>query len=122
MWTTTKTVFPYDMFRDFDSVFEKHKFVKNKHEFSYSSEMKENSCFLKVEVPGIDPKNISVTFSGQLLIITCPSHDKKGSWKIDKQYDIEKCVASYSFGVLTVRIPEKVSSETKSGTIEISVE
>lgn len=128
--------YPYrvftDFFQDFDDLLKSQSWTsrtlnttstmtKHTNEFSYSSVVKENSCFLMVEVPGIDPKNISVTFSEQLLTITCPSSDKKSSWKIDKLYDIEKCVASYSFGVLTVRIPEKVSSETKTGTVEISI-
>jgi len=121
MWSTalSKFQFPYDEFDTFFSNVNSQKLTKSK--FSYSSEVKENSCLLKVEVPGIDPKNISVSFSGQQVTVTSSFDDKKETWKIDKQYDVEKCVASYSFGVLTMKFPKKIPTGTETGTIEVSI-
>jgi HSP20 family molecular chaperone IbpA len=124
MWTSTKTKFllPADsFFNETDSFFNRVK-TKRNDSFSYTSEALEDSCLLLIEVPGIEPKNISVSFSEQDITVKCTlgdKSDKVSKFIINDAYDVQECKASCSLGVLRLEFPKKNLQSLNSGTIQI---
>ena len=75
----------------------------------------ENSVYAEVEVPGIDPKGISVEVEGKAVHIKTP----KGSayFTIGERLNSEDAVATLKHGMLTVRVPTKEARK-----VEVRVE
>ena len=95
----------------------------------------EDSLIVKAEVPGMEPKDIEISLSGDMLIIKGEkkqkSEEKKENFhRIETRYgsfsrtvripvsvDSEKIEASYDNGVLKITLPKK--EEEKARQIEI---
>lgn len=75
----------------------------------------ENSVYAEVEVPGIDPKEISVEVEGKAVHVKTP----RGSayFTIGERLNAEDAVATIKHGMLTVRIPTREARK-----IEVRVE
>jgi HSP20 family protein len=92
---------------------------------------------VKVDLPGLDPKDVNVTFEDGMLTIggkrQFESEDKGETWhrvergfgtfarsiRLPQVADTEKIEASFDRGVLTVAVPK--SEQAKPKTIEVQV-
>ena len=97
----------------------------------------EDAVEVKAEVPGIDPKEIEVTVSGDMLTIKGEKKEEKEEKK--KAYhrierfcgsffrnialpvgtDTAKVTATFDKGILTVKLPKKEEAKKKAITVEV---
>ena len=77
----------------------------------------ENSVYAEVEVPGIDPKEISVEVEGKAVHVKTP----KGSayFTVGERLSSEDAVATLKHGMLTVRVPTR---EARKVEVRVEVE
>ena len=93
--------------------------------------------FVKVEVPGVDEKNLKVTFEDGLLTITGERQferkDDRNYHRIERAYgtftrtfslprsvDASQIVADYRNGVLEISIPKKEEAKPKQIAINVN--
>lgn len=91
----------------------------------------QDNVFVEAELPGVDPKVIELTVSGNLLILSGEKKESKEEtggtlFRSERRYgafrrsielpssaDTERVSAEHKHGVLTVRIPRSESSKAK---------
>lgn len=97
----------------------------------------EEGLELSVDLPGHDPKSISVKLEGELLTVTSERRQEKNargethhraersygvftrSFVLPRTVDASRCEARYEQGVLTLTLPKR--EEARPRTIEIKV-
>ena len=97
-----------------------------------------NDLVVKAEIPGIDPKDIDISLTNDLLIIKGEKKQEKEkkeenyhliersygaftrSIRLPKEVQSDKIIASYKNGILKVTLPK--SEEAKKKEIKITVE
>jgi len=93
-------------------------------EWTPAADIKEedNQFLIKVDMPGIDAKDIDVSMSNGNLLIkgerkSETKEDKEGYHRVERSYG----VFHRSFGLPDTADPEKVSAEVKDGVLDITI-
>jgi HSP20 family protein len=91
----------------------------------------EKEVTVRAEIPGVDPKDVEVTVSGNLLTISGEkkdSHEEKGKqvWRSECSYgsfrrsvqlpegvDADRVTAEHANGILTVKVAKSKAAEAK---------
>lgn len=97
----------------------------------------DTSIVVTAELPGVDPKDVDITFSDGALAIRGEKksereEEKADYWLSERSFgsfervmripngvDADKVVAAFANGVLTVTLPKSPSAEAKAQKIEI---
>ncbi len=101
------------------------------------SYMKKNSLVVKVDLPGIDPKDLDISIVGNQLVIKgerkAVEEEKEGDYilketaygaferclTLPEGIDTEKVHASYKNGVLEITMPAKKEALPRKVTVEV---
>ena len=90
---------------------------------NYSHVDKDKGATIVVELPGVPKEAISCTFEGNNFKLSAPRDvfGQKLTYTLDftvrEEFDCEKAELAYKDGLLTISIPNKVSSEPRKLTI-----
>lgn len=77
---------------------------------TYTTDEKNGSCKLEVEVPGYNSENISIVTKKEKLLITIRKEakaQKELQFTVSNKFDLTKITAKCKDGILTVLIPLK---------------
>lgn len=79
--------------------------VKMQKGLNFNSIDEENATILEVEVPGVNPENITVKLEGKQLSVTTP----RGNLvlPLGTRIDLTGSTAKLKHGLLTIRIPKR---------------
>ena len=108
----------------FDEVFRDFGYSTSWSTARAQVEETEEAFLIHCDMPGVDPKGVSVTLEGDTLSIK-GSREGRRSASYAQAYTVPKGVAqdqveaSYEHGVLTVRLPKL--AEAKARVIEVKV-
>jgi len=116
---------PLSYFDNFDLIFDNllNNNLKSKGAINYY--YKENEKFLSIEmaIPGINKKDIKLTYSnGYLNIKNSPKEKESSIWnqsfneniKIGKNIDSKKINAKFQNGIMFIEIPKKIQKITET--------
>jgi len=96
-----------------------------------------NSVLVKAEIPGVDPKEVDISISGDVLTIRGQKKEEKEEkgktyHRIERSYgsfsrsvllpapiDADKVEAKYDKGVLEITMPKKAEAKTRPIQIEV---
>lgn len=91
-------------------------------------DVKENNqaYLIKAELPGVDKKDVQVTFRDGLLVIRGEKHTEKTKEKEDNSFRSHRVECSYGSFVRSFKLPEnvdgeKVSAKFNHGVLELEV-
>lgn len=73
-----------------------------------------DNAVVKVEVPGVEPKDIEVTIQGRLMIIKTPLGNAE--YNIGQRLSLDEATATLKYGLLTVTVPTR---EAKKVTVTV---
>lgn len=81
---------------------------------NHRKNVKDDSVSYEIEVPGVEPSDVSVKVDGRILKIKTP----KGcaNFTLNERADVSKTEATLKYGVLTVTVPF-----SKSDIVEVNV-
>lgn len=84
--------------------------------------VKDDTLFVRAEIPGVDPADVNVTVTGNLLTIT---GEKKSSREIDEKNvhlrEVAQGVFERSFRLPKGIRPDSMKAEFKNGVLEVTV-
>ena len=116
---------PLSYFDNFDLIFDNllNNNLKSKGAINYYYKEDEKSLFIEMAIPGINKKDIQLTYSnGYLNIKNNPKEDKVSVWnqsfnetiKIGKNIDSKKINAKFQNGIIFIEVPKKEQKITET--------
>ena len=73
-----------------------------------------NNAIVKLEVPGVSPKDISVTIQGRMLTVKTPG--ASAEFNLSQRLSLDEATATLKYGLLTVSVPTR-EAKTVSVTV-----